>query len=423
MTDTGGPKDKFYIVYFICLLHGVGVLIGRNTFSNARDYFKDYKLSDDYIGYHYPHRDHFMQFLAFFSNFPAFVFMWVNIFVRLKSAIKWRIIVGIGLLIVILAFTLVMDLVNTSHCPDFFFFATMISVFAMNSANSVYQSTFFGIIGKLPEKYMTALVIGNYVSGTLTSTFSLLSKVASTNYKTAAFYYFMVAVIVLCFCFASFFIVVNNEFYKYYDEKENAGVKKGEELPPYWFIFKTAFPQLLNITLVYTVSITLFPSMQSDIFKTDPNFFIPDEYYADIMCFLTFNVFSMIGSFLPVFFVWPKPKHLWIPITLRFLYIPLLLFCNYQIQQAERAIPVLFNDYIYFCLVSTMALTNGYFASVSSMYAPKTVEEKYSMVAGMFLGASLLTGVNIGVWISFIWPALATNNFKTPKIPPAIEDL
>ncbi|CAG9861644.1 unnamed protein product [Phyllotreta striolata] len=584
MTDPDGPKDKFYIVYFICLLHGVGTLTAWNMFINARDYFKEYKLSDDYIGYHYPHGDHFMQYLSFFSMFPALAFMWINIFVRLKSAIVWRIILGIGVLIAIMTFTLVMAIFNTSHCPNFFFIVTMISVFLINSASSVYQSTLFGIVGKLPQKYMTAIVIGNNVCGTFTSIISILTKVASTNYKTAAIYYFMIAIIILSGCFASFFIVVNNEFYKYYDQKENAGVMKGEELPPYWTIFKTAFPQLLNIIMVFIVTLTLFPSMQAEIvkkspsffvpdkyyadimcflnfnvfamigsfipvffvwpepkwvwlpvslrflyiplmlfcnyqiqqaeralpvffndyvyfvfgstmaltsgyfssvasmyapkydfykyydekenagehkgeelppywqifktafpqllniilvfivtltvfpsleaevYKSDPNFFIPDEYYADIMCFLTFNIFATTGSFLPVFFVWPKPKWVWIPVTLRFLYIPLLLFCNYQIQQAERTLPVLFNDYVFFILGATMALTNGYFATISSMYAPKTVEEKHSMVAGMFSGASFLTGINIGVWISFIWPTVATSNFKIPKVPTS-EDL
>ncbi|CAG9861645.1 unnamed protein product [Phyllotreta striolata] len=381
MTDPDGPKDKFYIVYFICLLHGVGTLTAWNMFINARDYFKEYKLSDDYIGYHYPHGDHFMQYLSFFSMFPALAFMWINIFVRLKSAIVWRIILGIGVLIAIMTFTLVMAIFNTSHCPNFFFIVTMISVFLINSASSVYQSTLFGIVGKLPQKYMTAIVIGNNVCGTFTSIISILTKVASTNYKTAAIYYFMIAIIILSGCFASFFIVVNNEFYKYYDQKENAGVMKGEELPPYWTIFKTAFPQLLNIIMVFIVTLTLFPSMQAEIVKKSPSFFVPDKYYADIMCFLNFNVFAMIGSFIPVFFVWPEPKWVWLPVSLRFLYIPLMLFCNYQIQQAERALPVFFNDYVYFVFGSTMALTSGYFSSVASMYAPKTVEEKHSMVA------------------------------------------
>ncbi|CAG9861647.1 unnamed protein product [Phyllotreta striolata] len=214
------------------------------------------------------------------------------------------------------------------------------------------------------------------------------------------------------------FINARDDFYKYYDEKENAGEHKGEELPPYWQIFKTAFPQLLNIILVFIVTLTVFPSLEAEVYKSDPNFFIPDEYYADIMCFLTFNIFATTGSFLPVFFVWPKPKWVWIPVTLRFLYIPLLLFCNYQIQQAERTLPVLFNDYVFFILGATMALTNGYFATISSMYAPNFLimtdtdgpKDKFYIV--YFI--CLLNGVGVlTAWNTFI---NARDYFKEYKL-------
>lgn len=47
-----------------------------------------------------------------------------------------------------------------------------------------------------------------------------------------------------------------------------------------------------------------------DIKASDPNFFISDTHYANIMCFLTFNTSAMIGSYLTTFFTWVSEVHL-----------------------------------------------------------------------------------------------------------------
>ncbi|KAJ8937005.1 hypothetical protein NQ314_012087 [Rhamnusium bicolor] len=68
----------------------------------------------------------------------------------------------------------------------------------------------------------------------------------------------------------------------------------------------------------------------------------------------------------------PSPKYLWIPVTLRVLYIPFYLLCNYQVEGVTRVLPVVVNnDWVYWIVAVTMALTSGYCSSLGMMYTPR----------------------------------------------------
>lgn len=58
------------------------------------------------------------------------------------------------------------------------------------------------------------------------------------------------------------------------------------------------------------------------------------------------------------------------PIVLRAVFIPFFMFCNFKPN--ERALPVLFgNDYLYCIGGIVMALSSGYFSSLTMMFAPR----------------------------------------------------
>lgn len=116
---------------------------------------------------------------------------------------------------------------------------------------------------------------------------------------------------------------------------------------------------------------TCFPTF-AGVKRSDENFFISENYYMAITCFLTFNLWAMLGSLLSGYVKWPKPKYLWVPVTLRVLYVPFFLLCNYQVPSVQRILPVLIsNDWVYWITAITMGFTSGYFSSLAMMYTPK----------------------------------------------------
>lgn len=78
------PSDRYKLIFFILVLHGIGTLTPWNMFITAKDYFVNYKLSANYTG-----QDtttlaaNFMPYIGFASQIPNVAFNWMNIFVNL----------------------------------------------------------------------------------------------------------------------------------------------------------------------------------------------------------------------------------------------------------------------------------------------------------------------------------------------------
>ena len=70
----------------------------------------------------------------------------------------------------------------------------------------------------------------------------------------------------------------------------------------------------------------------------------------------------------------PGPKYVWIPVAIRVLFIPFFLFCNYIPLGRERIIGAwVTNDYdvVYAVGGMLLALSSGYFSSLTMMFASR----------------------------------------------------
>lgn len=79
--------------------------------------------------------------------------------------------------------------------------------------NAVYQNSVFGIVAEFPPKYTGGIILGNNISGVLTSIILIISDAVTSSKSTAAKYYFITAILVLMTCFdlyLSFIINVNS---------------------------------------------------------------------------------------------------------------------------------------------------------------------------------------------------------------------
>jgi equilibrative nucleoside transporter 1/2/3 len=179
----------------------------------------------------------------------------------------------------------------------------------------IFQNTVYGMAAKLPPKYTGAVVLGSNISGTFATVISILSTSIWSSVRKAAIYYFITAMFVILLCFDTYFAMPLNKFYRYHEmmsEKQEEKARRSQGLtvnsrPPYWTIFKQCFPQLFNVFFIFFVTLSVFPTVHSDIKPlSEEKLFgiIPNEQFTSITCFLTFNVFAMLGSFVTSWIQW-----------------------------------------------------------------------------------------------------------------------
>lgn len=404
------PRDRLKLVYIILMLHGIGTLMPWNMFITANDYFVKFKLNVSEVDTRAKeYQDNFLSYLGLASQLPNVLFNGINLFVQIGGGnLTKRIVISLTVAIIIFILTVILAMLDSSEWAGAFFYITMISVVILNMANGVFQNCAYGLAAKLPMKYSNAVVLGSNISGTIASLINILSIAASPNLRTAAIYYFITAIFVLLLTLDAYFTLPLTRFYRYFDKisvkccEENKGESKR---PPYWQIFKKAWPQCFNVFFVFFVTLTNFPAVLANIQASSRDFFISSTYFAPVCCFLCFNFFAMIGNIFPNWITWPGPRFLWIPVVLRALTIPYFMFCNYKPH--KRSLPVLISNEWAYIIVSVLhGLTSGYYSSLAMMYAPRCVDREHAPTAGMmgafFLILGIFTGVNFSFFISWL---------------------
>lgn len=226
--------------------------------------------------------------------------------------------------------------------------------------------------------------------------------------------YFGIALSAIVLCIASIFYLKKNEFYSH-----QIGIEKraSEErgiygLNDYINVFKEFWRSLLNVFSVFFVTLLLFPSVLLNI-KLYPlqrnedanyDFVIPKVLYPTITIFLNFNFFTVLGSKSADFFKFPKsPEHLWIPVLLRFLFIPLFFSCTFIPGDWRGSWPILItNEYIVFVLIALMSYSHGYYSSIAMMYAPYGADASKARIIGKMSAFFLVLGIASGIACSFL---------------------
>ncbi|CAD6199702.1 unnamed protein product [Caenorhabditis auriculariae] len=384
------PKDSYYLVYLIFLLHGVGMLMSWNMFITiAPQYYQDYWFTVD--GNATSYANSFMSIIGVTSQIPNVGVMIVNTFAVVIGWMMLRIvaplIVNCFLIALIVAF--VIFVTPNDNDRGWFYAVTLTIVMLMNLANGIYQNSVYGIVADFPDNYINSLIIGNNLCGVFTSLMSILTTLASPNdVQLNALLYFSISLFVMIVCLVSLYVLVKLPFYHHHmalglearlaDESENPSVGQ------FFQCFKYCWVQLFNNFYVY--------------FKyAKDHSVLPDDLYYGINTFLNFNLFAWIGSTAANYVQIPSAKFLWIPVVLRTLFIPFFMFCNYR-PDGQRKWPVFFESEWWFTFgCSVMALTCGYFSSLALIYTPSGVPSSYQKLSGMLASIFLMLGILCGV--------------------------
>jgi equilibrative nucleoside transporter 1/2/3 len=206
-----GLRDRLKLVYWIMIIHGVGVLMPWNMFITAQDYFIQYKFGGRCTDY----SRNFLSYLGVCAQLPNVLLNGLNFVFHFGGSLTKRIVFCICIIIAIFIMTAVLAMVDSSNWPGGVFFAiTMVSIAILNSATGVYQNCVYGVAAWFPFSYTNAVIMGNNLSGTWTAIILIITIAASPSQRTAAIYYFLTAVVVLLICLDSYFILPHCRFYR-----------------------------------------------------------------------------------------------------------------------------------------------------------------------------------------------------------------
>uniref|UniRef100_A0AAF5PHG0 Nucleoside transporter n=2 Tax=Wuchereria bancrofti TaxID=6293 RepID=A0AAF5PHG0_WUCBA len=436
------PKDKYKAVYFILLLHGIGVLMPWNMFITiAPSYYVDYKfveVSADGMVHKSDYALHFLSYLGLASQIPTLLLNLINLFVQIKGDLRRRISFSLLILAIIILVTLIFTLINTSHMISAFFFITMTTVVLLNAANGVYQGSLYGLTANFPPQYTNALILGNNICGTFVSVVNIVTLIVAKSVWMAAFFYFLMSLLTVSACFGSIFLLQKLDFYKYHMRKTKKHGDKNEheegqhlqrintvdgatmdgtemtgvvpkaglkaKLKLYFQVSKKIWIQCFNVWCVFFVTLTVFPVVMADIKYYSKSgkydFFIAEKLFTPVTTYLLFNFFAAAGSFLANFVQWPSPKWLIVPVTARIALIPLLMFCYFRPEYRTWNV-WFYSVWVYIIFAVIMSITSGYFSSIIMMYVPRIVEPSKSTVASMIAAFFLIFGITCGIMFTF----------------------
>lgn len=136
-------------------------------------------------------------------------------------------------------------------------------------------------------------------------------------------------------------------------------------------LFFKIWINLFCIWLNFFSTLVIFPNIQIRITKSNPNFFIPNKYYVDIVVFLTFHVSVTLGNLLA------SPKYnrqsiIRFSVILRaILAFVFFAICNFN-PDKRGYIPIwITNDYIYWIGCSVFPFFFGYLTSLLLINTPQ----------------------------------------------------
>ncbi|KAG7217974.1 hypothetical protein INR49_020740 [Caranx melampygus] len=383
------PKDRYFGVWLIFFLLGLGTLLPWNFFMTATMYFtsrlKDSSLVDSLANQTEAAGEHRSVLEAKFNNvmtlcamLPLLLFTCLNSF--LHTLISQHLRIMGSLIIIMFVFIVTAALVKVPLEPLPFFSVTMVKIVIINSFGAVLQGSLFGMAGLLPASYTTPIMSGQGLAGTFAA-FAMICAIASgSELHDSAFGYFITACAVIFLSLLSYILLPKLEFFQFYqnrnrkqkqDEENSVNLMNAESKnsapdqtrhPNVSMvqIFKKIWLLALSVCFTFTVTIGTFPAVTADVKST-----LSDG--------------GSWGQFTPP--VASEGQRVTSCVVLcRLVFIPLFMLCNVQ---PRLHLPIFFHhDGFFIVFMIVFAFSNGYLASLCMCYGPKNVSPHEAETAG-----------------------------------------
>lgn len=334
---------------------------------------------------------------------PNLLCTWFNVWKNANFKNGHKLIVAcIFLQIFLLASIIPIIFIDTQYVPTLVFCLLVGIVFLINICMSLYQNTFYGIVGQLDCKYMVATLIGTNISGILVTLLKLATRVIFSNIQIDTCVFLFMCIVLLLFI-ASFFyfylftISTTRETFMYINESELINSN-----PSKLFLALKIKIHLCNIFTTICITLIVFPTLLT---KIKPKvWFGDDEIFTLIVVLLNFNVSASLGNIISIrirkiYRSLLSDEIFTILVVARLLFIPIFFHCNYGDNK-----DVSLGDITTTILIFLFGLTHGCYLSIANINATRSFGlAKYCKIAGMLCGLATVSGVFNGICISFIW--------------------
>ncbi|XP_062338626.1 equilibrative nucleoside transporter 4 isoform X2 [Osmerus eperlanus] len=431
------PDDRYHGIYFAMLLAGVGFLLPYNSFITDVDYLH-HKFQGTSIVFDMNLTYIMVALVAVILN---------NVLVE-RLSLHTRITVGYILALGPLVFISVFDVWLEKFTNRQAYTLNLISVGVVAFGCTVQQSSFYGYMGMLPKRYTQGVMTGESTAGVIISLSRIFTKLLIKDERRNTLIFFLISIAMEMLCFLLHLLVRNTRFVCYYTGHAHRGSGHGKGHDPRdpgtgyrvhhdvtseegngavgvsddvtdefaggtyvrfgvpkvqkswpglrdmilhrYVVARVIWAYMLSIAVTYSITLCLFPGLESEIRNTTLGEWLP------ILIMATFNMADFVGKILAALpYDWPGLRLLLFS-CLRVVFIPLFVMCVYPSSAPALAHPA------WPCLFSMlMGVTNGYFGSVPMIQAAGKVPPDQRELAGNTMTVSYMTGLMLGSSVAY----------------------
>uniref|UniRef100_A0A8C5PLB0 Solute carrier family 29 member 3 n=1 Tax=Leptobrachium leishanense TaxID=445787 RepID=A0A8C5PLB0_9ANUR len=412
------PRDRYNSTYIIFFMLGVGSSLPWNFICTAKHYwiYKFRNCSDVPI-IEQPNvsdlSDYFESYFSIASAVPAVPCLMLNFFLINRVSSKVRVLFSLVVMLLAFILTTVLVKVDTSTWTQEFFALTIVFLAILCGAANILTASVFGVTGRFPMKHSQALISGQAMGGTISALAAVLDLSVATNVTDSALAYFLTADVYILICIVVYLILPRMEYSSYYmnitertsrilpennDQADDISVTNGSS-PPILPILKKV--SVLAGCLFYTffISIIIFPAISASIESINKNSgsIWTNTLFTPLTCFLVYNFADWSGRQITTWIQVPGPKSKMLPVlvSLRTLFIPLFMFCNYQPRKHIYMV-VFQSDVFPVMFTALLGFSNGYLGTLSMVYGPKVVPKELAEGTAVMMSFFLSLGLAIG---------------------------
>ncbi|KVI06040.1 Equilibrative nucleoside transporter [Cynara cardunculus var. scolymus] len=383
------PKDPYCIAYIIHFLLGAGYLIPWNSFITAVDYFQ----------FLYPAKHVSKVFSVAYmlaSMTVLSILAWCSSSGKRKlPEFRVRMNLGYALFVLALVVTQVIDWVdhrNEIRGGSNAGFAVLVSMLVLTGcAEGLTGGSLVGATGKLPGRYMQAVVAGNASAASLPH--------SRGGLRTSTHIYFFTSILIELLCILCCNLLHKLPAIRRYTARpshshlDNQPKHNSDDhhRPKTLSVLKKLQWLLMSVVTIYVVTLSIFPGYLSENVKSTQF----GDWYP-LFLITIYNAGDFSGKCVTAVYVVKRKRWVIWGCMMRVLFYLLFFGCVFGPKWFR-------NEVVVVVLTLLLGVSNGYLTSVLMIVGPKSVEVEESHVAGIAMSLFLGIGLVIGSGLGWLW--------------------